>query len=194
MNYKVDINTKTGREINLIINNYSKIYNIFKNNKKTISFMTNKNMDISDYNIEIFEDDRINRLALGNSRANFIAMNGCITTSLKQYFDFFRIELEKKEVNIFVSFGKRAASSRIKKDNNIKKYKPNSHKQIEEIKNHFNINNLNFIHNLNLNKEKTIIKVGDKSLEIDTVNATAFEAIKIALLYIGNYDIMKLLK
>ena len=190
--YKINMATKIGREINKIINKYPKLKDFFKKNKKSISFLTTPGEERSEYNIEIYPGDRIERIK--NNTDKKTTIYGCIPTAIKQHYDFFEEELKKEKVVIIVKFGKKAASSRCKYIyENPKVYEPNSHKQIDEIKYLFNINNLNFIHKLDMSEENTKITIGDKTLEIDTVNSTAIEAIKEAVKLISKKDINELI-
>jgi len=186
--YKVNLDTKIGREIKEIIGENKNIQTIFENIDFCIGFLTSPNEEKQDKNIQIFHENRLQNMQ--NQTNDYVVIPGCIGTALIQNIEFLLPNgLTDDILEIEVEFGSLAASSRQEK-NKITEYEFNSHKQIPEIE-LITGKKVNLKHSLNTNKELTTIKIGPTSIEIDTVRSTAVYAINVAINSFVDFEIEK---
>jgi hypothetical protein len=184
--YKVNENTKIGREIkNQIDNGIFKEY--FEKSNVDISFLTTPNEKKSELNIHIYPENRTKHLKenFGRFTENDEHIPGCILNCIDDAITnnliSFENKIDKDEIiNIEVIFGSKAASSRKEKSDTIEEYPLNSHVQLKDIE-YLIQKKVNLKHSLDTSTNLTKIIINKQEFLCDTVVATAKVAINAAI-------------
>jgi len=177
--------SKIGRAITKLLDENPKVKSNYlsrdfsKNLRFNISKPEDENLGFNKYivNVQFYSEDRLSMMKLNDP--NWITPPGCIGCTILNNKDiFFKNGKVPKKLNIVVSFGMSAASSR-NIETKIQYYDINSHKQYEELQYLFPDSEITLYHEFNPTNENTLVKVNDIKVLVNTPRMSAIYAINM---------------